>query len=81
VDLSLYVNSRKTSSSARSFFNSLVVPLASVLQSYTGSWHAVFVVSAITNVVVVFAALFILKPMREAHHSENARIDAVVSSA
>jgi hypothetical protein len=33
------------------------------------------------NVVVVFAALFILKPMREAHHSENARIGAVASSA
>ena len=60
---------------------SLVVPLASVLKSYTGNWHAVFVVSAVMNVVVVFAALFILKPMREAHHSENARIGAVASSA
>jgi len=55
--------------------------LASILKGYTGNWHAVFVVSAVMNVVVVFAALFILKPMREAHHSENARIGPVASSA
>jgi MFS transporter, OFA family, oxalate/formate antiporter len=50
-------------------------------KNYTGNWHAVFVVSAIMNIIVVFAALFILKPMREAHHSENAQMDAVISSA
>ena len=45
---------------------SFVVPAASWLQSYTGSWHAVFVVAAIANVVVGLTALFVVKPMREA---------------
>jgi OFA family oxalate/formate antiporter-like MFS transporter len=41
-----------------------VVPLASVLKNYTGSWHSVFVVATIMNLLVAGAALFILKPMR-----------------
>ena len=43
-----------------------LVPAASWLQSYTGGWHAVFVVAAITNVLVAVTALFVVKPMREA---------------
>jgi MFS transporter, OFA family, oxalate/formate antiporter len=41
-----------------------VVPLASVLKDYTGSWHAVFVAATIMNLVVAALALFVLKPMR-----------------
>jgi OFA family oxalate/formate antiporter-like MFS transporter len=41
-----------------------VVPLATVLKNYTGSWHSVFVVATIMNLVVAGTALFILKPLR-----------------
>ena len=41
-----------------------VVPLASVLKNYTGSWHAVFVVATVMNLLVAALALFVLKPMR-----------------
>ena len=37
-----------------------------VLQSHTGSWHAVFVVAAVTNIVVGASALLIVKPLRAA---------------
>jgi OFA family oxalate/formate antiporter-like MFS transporter len=43
---------------------SLLVPLANVLTTGTGSWHAVFYVAAILNVVAAIMALFVLKPMR-----------------
>ncbi|HTS93421.1 MAG TPA: oxalate/formate MFS antiporter [Stellaceae bacterium] len=44
--------------------SAFLVPLANVLKSYTGSWHMVFVITAITNFVVVGLALFVLKPLR-----------------
>jgi len=43
---------------------SLLVPLANVLTTATGSWHAVFYVAAILNVVAAIMAVVILKPMR-----------------
>jgi len=43
---------------------SLLVPLANVLTSATGSWVAVFIVAALFNIVAAVMALFILKPMR-----------------
>ena len=43
---------------------SLLVPLANVLTSATGSWHAVFYVAAILNIVAAIMALVWLKPMR-----------------
>jgi len=43
---------------------SLLVPLSSVLTAATGSWHAVFYVAAILNIVAAFLALVVLKPMR-----------------
>ena len=43
---------------------SFLVPAASWLQSQTGSWHAVFVVAAVANILVGATALFIVKPMR-----------------
>ena len=42
----------------------LLVPLANVLTSATGSWHAVFYVAAILNIVAAVMALVVLKPMR-----------------
>ena len=42
----------------------LLVPLANVLTSATGSWHAVFYVAAILNIVAAIMALVVLKPMR-----------------
>jgi OFA family oxalate/formate antiporter-like MFS transporter len=43
---------------------SFLVPLANVLKTHTGSWHAVFVAATIANLVVAATALFIVKPMR-----------------
>ena len=42
----------------------LLVPLANVLSNATGSWHAVFYVAAILNIVAAIMALVWLKPMR-----------------
>jgi MFS transporter, OFA family, oxalate/formate antiporter len=44
--------------------SAFLVPLANVLKSATGSWHAVFIVTAIMNFVVVLLALALLKPLR-----------------
>ncbi len=41
-----------------------VVPVASLIKSYTGSWHWVFVIAGIMNLLVAILALFALKPMR-----------------
>ena len=39
---------------------SLLVPLANVLTTSTGSWHAVFIVAAILNIVAAVMALVVL---------------------
>ena len=39
-------------------------PLGNVLTVATGSWHAVFYVAAILNIVAAIMALLVLKPMR-----------------
>ena len=44
--------------------SAFLVPLANVLKDWTGSWHAVFTVTAIANFVVVALAFFVLRPMR-----------------
>ena len=41
-----------------------VVPLASLVKNYSGSWHWVFVIAAIMNLAVAVLAFFVLKPMR-----------------
>jgi MFS transporter, OFA family, oxalate/formate antiporter len=41
-----------------------LVPVANLVKSHFGSWHMVFVVTAIMNLIVVALALFVLKPMR-----------------
>jgi MFS transporter, OFA family, oxalate/formate antiporter len=43
---------------------SLLVPLANVLTSATGSWNAVFIVAALLNIAAAVLALVALKPMR-----------------
>ncbi len=43
---------------------SLLVPLANVLTTATGSWHAAFYVAAILNIVAAVMSLLVLKPMR-----------------
>ncbi len=42
----------------------LLVPLANVLTSATGSWHAVFYVAAALNIVAAIMALAVLRPLR-----------------
>ena len=44
--------------------SAFLVPLANIIKSNTGSWHMVFVATAIMNFIVVALALFVLKPMR-----------------
>ncbi len=43
---------------------SLLVPLANVLTTASGSWHVVFYVAAVLNIIAAVMALFVLKPMR-----------------
>jgi len=42
----------------------LLVPLANVLTNATGSWHAVFYVAALLNIVAAVMAVGVLRPMR-----------------
>jgi len=44
--------------------SAFLVPVANIIKTSTGSWHMVFVATAIMNFVVVGLALFVLKPMR-----------------
>src|SRR6201997_1345900 len=50
---------------------SLLVPLANVLTSATGSWTAVFIVAAVLHIVAAGLALFVLKPIRIRHLAQN----------
>src|SRR5436190_4105506 len=43
---------------------SLLVPLANVLTTATGTWNAVFIVSAAVNIVAAVMALGVVRPMR-----------------
>jgi MFS transporter, OFA family, oxalate/formate antiporter len=45
---------------------SLFVPIANVLTSWSGSWHAVFFTAATMDMAAAIMALALLKPMREA---------------
>ena len=44
--------------------SALLIPLANVIKAATGGWYAVFLVAAVTNLVVVLLAWFVLRPMR-----------------
>jgi OFA family oxalate/formate antiporter-like MFS transporter len=56
VNLSLLYTAKGTSA--------FLVPVANMVKDATGSWHMVFVVTALMNFVVVALALFVLKPLR-----------------
>jgi OFA family oxalate/formate antiporter-like MFS transporter len=56
VNLSLLYTAKGTSA--------FLVPVANMIKTSTGSWHLVFLLTAIMNLIVVAIALFILKPMR-----------------
>jgi OFA family oxalate/formate antiporter-like MFS transporter len=53
---------------------SFLVPVASWLQSSTGSWHTVFIVAAVTNVAVGVTALLVVKPLRAARAPETSTV-------
>ncbi len=44
--------------------SAFLVPVANMIKASTGSWHMVFLLTAIMNLIVVAIALFVLKPMR-----------------
>ena len=56
VNLSLLYTAKGTSA--------FLVPVANMIKASTGSWHLVFLLTAIMNILVVALALFVLKPMR-----------------
>jgi MFS transporter, OFA family, oxalate/formate antiporter len=56
VNLSLLYTAKGTSA--------FLVPVANMIKSATGDWHMVFLAATIMNFVVVFLALFLLKPLR-----------------
>ena len=45
--------------------SAFLVPIANIVKSSAGSWHMVFIVTAVMNFIVVGLALFVLKPMRQ----------------
>jgi OFA family oxalate/formate antiporter-like MFS transporter len=65
VNLSLLYTAKGTSA--------FLVPVANMIKVSTGSWHAVFVVTALMNIGVVALALFVLKPMRRRMMAESNR--------
>ncbi len=56
VNLSLLYTAKGTSA--------FLVPIANLIKDATGSWHMVFVATAIMNFAVVGLAIVVLKPMR-----------------
>jgi MFS transporter, OFA family, oxalate/formate antiporter len=56
VNLSLLYTAKGTSA--------FLVPIANLIKDATGSWHMVFVATAIMNFAVVGLAIFALKPLR-----------------
>ena len=44
--------------------SAFLVPLANLVQAATGTWHIVFVVTALMNFAVVAIAIVVLKPLR-----------------
>ena len=51
---------------------SILVPFANVLNTATGSWHAVFIVAALLNALAAIMALAVLRPLRNAHELRSA---------
>jgi len=53
--------------------SALLVPVANIIAEATGGWHAVLVVTAIMNFIVVALALFVLKPLRSRRIAQAAQ--------
>jgi OFA family oxalate/formate antiporter-like MFS transporter len=51
--------------------SAFLVPVANMIKASTGSWHMVFLVTALMNLAVVGLALFVLKPMRSRAASQE----------
>jgi MFS transporter, OFA family, oxalate/formate antiporter len=47
----------------------LLVPLGNVLTTAAGSWHAVFMIAVIMNLVAALSAILLLKPLRMVHEA------------
>jgi len=54
----------------------LLVPLANVLTTATGNWHAVFIIASIMNAIAALTAWFVLRPIRNAHIEADGRLAA-----
>ncbi|MEX3977594.1 oxalate/formate MFS antiporter [Paraburkholderia sp. EG287A] len=50
----------------------LLVPFTSVITAATGSWHAVFMLASGMAAVSALLAVFVLKPLRQAHRQKHA---------
>ncbi|WP_213301069.1 oxalate/formate MFS antiporter [Paraburkholderia sacchari] len=50
----------------------LLVPFSSVITAATGSWHAVFMLASGMAAVSALLAVFVLKPLRNAHRQKHA---------
>ena len=53
--------------------SALLVPFANMIKTASGSWYTVFLVAALMNFLVVFLALFVLKPLRRAQDNRSDR--------
>jgi len=49
----------------------LLVPWGNVLTTMTGDWHTVFTIAVLMNIAAAILAVFVLKPLRMAHHARN----------
>ncbi len=55
----------------------LLVPFSSVITAATGDWHAVFMLASGMAAFSALLAVFVLKPMREAHIRKHVHASAV----
>ena len=53
--------------------SALLVPFANIIKTASGSWHTVFLVAAMMNFLVVFLAIFVVKPMRRVQDTASDR--------
>jgi len=49
----------------------LLVPFSSVITAATGDWHAVFMLASGMAALSAVLAIFVLRPMREAHAKKH----------
>jgi MFS transporter, OFA family, oxalate/formate antiporter len=56
---------------------SLLVPVGNVLTHFTGSWHAVYAVGCIMNVIAALLGFFVLRPLINSRLSRPPNLNAV----